>query len=83
MWLAGTPVPVDEHGNFVAEVILPSGLHTVEVAVLDPQGNGELFLRDLEFGKQDWFYVGIADLTLSADLERWDPRCTEGQEQSL
>ncbi|MGI9591954.1 MAG: OmpA family protein, partial [Myxococcota bacterium] len=48
VWLAGTPVPVDAQGRFVAEAILPSGLHTVEVAVLDPEGNGELFLRDLE-----------------------------------
>jgi len=65
VWLAGEPVPVDGDGNFVAEAILPAGLHTVEVAVLDPAGNGELFLRDLEFGKSDWFYVGMADLTLS------------------
>ena len=79
VWLAGNPVPVDEHGNFVAEVILPSGLHTVEVAVLDPAGNGELFLRDLEFGKQDWFYVGIADLTLSADLNGGPPDALTGK----
>jgi hypothetical protein len=65
VWLAGEPVPVDDHGNFVAEAILPSGLHTVEVAVLDPAGNGELFLRDLELHRNDWFYVGLADLTLS------------------
>jgi uncharacterized repeat protein (TIGR01451 family) len=65
VWVAGSPVPVDEHGDFVAEAILPSGLHTVEVAVLDPAGNGELYLRDLELQKRDWFYVGMADLTLS------------------
>jgi flagellar motor protein MotB len=65
VWVAGRPVPVDEHGNFVAEEILPAGLHTVEVAVLDEAGNGELFLRDLELKRSDWFYVGLADLTLS------------------
>ncbi len=65
VWLAGDPVPVDEHGSFVAEAILPSGMHTVEVAVLDQAGNGELFLRDLEFKRNDWFYVGMADLTLA------------------
>jgi flagellar motor protein MotB len=64
VWLAGTPVPVDEGGSFVAEAILPSGLHTVEVAVLDGEGNGELFLRDLELEQSDWFYVGMADFTL-------------------
>ena len=56
---------MDDDGNFVAEAILPSGMHTVEVAVLDEAGNGELFLRDLELEKNDWFYVGIADLTLA------------------
>jgi hypothetical protein len=30
-------------------------------------GNGELFLRDLALKKSDWFTVGIADLTLSAN----------------
>ncbi len=68
VWLAGTELPVDEEGNFVGEVLLPAGLHTVEVAVLDEAGNGELFLRDLELERNDWFFVGIADLTLSADL---------------
>ncbi len=66
VWLAGAPVPVDENGNFVAEALVPTGLHTVEVAVLDEAGNGELFLRDLDLEQSDWFYVGIADLTLSA-----------------
>jgi len=65
VWLAGDPVPVDDDGNFVAETILPSGMHTVEVAVLDRAGNGELFLRDLELERNDWFYMGLADLTLA------------------
>jgi flagellar motor protein MotB len=65
VWVAGQPVPVDAEGNFIAETILPTGLHTVEVAVLDEQGNGELFLRDLELERNDWFYVGMADLTFA------------------
>ncbi len=67
VWLAGFAVPVDGEGRFVAEEILPDGMHTVEVAVLDKSGNGELFLRDLALNKSDWFTVGIADLTLSAN----------------
>jgi flagellar motor protein MotB len=70
VWFAGHPVPVDEQGRFVAEAILPRGLHTVEVAVLDAEGNGELFLRDLELEGSDWFYVGVADLTLAYDRAR-------------
>ena len=65
VWVAGRPVPVDAQGNFVAEEILPSGAQTVEVAMLDEAGNGTLFLRDLELKRNDWFYVGLADLTMS------------------
>ncbi len=67
VWMAGYAVPVDDKGRFVAEEILPEGMHSVEVAVLDKFGNGDLFLRDLELKKSDWFTVGIADLTLSGN----------------
>ena len=67
VWLAGYPGPVDDKGRFIVEEILPKGMHTVEVAVLDKAGNGQLFLRDLALEKKDWFTVGIADLTLSAN----------------
>jgi flagellar motor protein MotB len=67
VWLAGYPAPVDGTGRFIVEEILPKGTHTVEVAVLDKSGNGNLFLRDLALEKNDWFTVGIADLTLSAN----------------
>jgi hypothetical protein len=65
VWVAGRQVPVDTKGNFIAEAVLPAGMHTVEVAVLDEAGNGTLYLRDLEFERRDRFYVGIADLTVS------------------
>ena len=65
VWVAGREVPVDANGRFVAEEILPDGAHTVEVAVLDEAGNGSLYLRDLEFERNDWFYVAMADLTLA------------------
>ena len=67
VWVAGRAVPVAADGQFVAEAFLPPGLHTVEVAVLDPAGNGQLYQRDLALRKSDWFYVGIADLTVAYD----------------
>jgi hypothetical protein len=67
VWMAGYAVPVDSKGSFVAEEILPEGMHTVEVSVLDKFGSGESFLRDLEMKKSDWFTVGIADLTVSGN----------------
>ncbi|HKD13577.1 MAG TPA: flagellar motor protein MotB, partial [Candidatus Angelobacter sp.] len=42
-----------------------NGTQTVEVAVLDADGNGSLYLRDLEFKRRDIFFVGVADLTVS------------------
>ena len=70
IWVAGRPVPVDDDGSFITEEILPTGAHTVEVAMIDSQGAGELYQRDLEFKSNDWFWVGMADLTLSANDTR-------------
>lgn len=67
VWFAGHSVPVSKEGEFVSEEILPSGLHTLEVSVLDESGNGEMYLRDLELKKNDWFFVGLADITASTD----------------
>ena len=67
VYVAGREVPLDANGSFIAQEILPSGVHTVEVAVLDAQGNGELYLRDIELERKDWFYVGMADLTLTSN----------------
>src|SRR5690348_6154609 len=65
VWLAGRQVPVDPRGSFIAEEIFPTGMQTVEVAVLDPEGNGNLYLRDLAFPASDRFFVGMADFTFS------------------
>jgi flagellar motor protein MotB len=65
VYVAGRQVPVADDGSFIAQEILPSGVHTVEVAVLDGAGNGELYLRDIELEGKDWFYVGMADVTLT------------------
>lgn len=67
VWVGGMSVPLDRRGEFVSEQIIPTGMHTMEVAVLDSAGNGELFLRDLELDRNDWFYVGMADVTLAKD----------------
>src|SRR5262249_50102063 len=32
VWVAGRQIPIDPQGNFIAEEILPSGMHSVEVA---------------------------------------------------
>ena len=67
VWLAGNKVPVNDQGEFISEELFPRGMHTIEVAVLDEEGNGELFLRDMEFAKSDWFYVALGDATAAKD----------------
>jgi len=59
----GQQVPVDTNGKFVVRQIIPNGRHTIEVAALDAQGNGALYWRDIEFKNDDWFYVGLVDVT--------------------
>lgn len=63
--VAGRSVPLTAKGEFVMEEIIPAGLHTVQVSILDKSGNGQIYLRDLELGRSDWFYVAIADVTAS------------------
>src|SRR5260370_31245359 len=65
VWVGGRQVPGDAQGKFIAEEVLPNGTQTVEVAVLDADGNGSLYLRDLELKRRDMFFVGVADLTVS------------------
>ena len=67
VWLAGKRVPVNNDGEFVSEELFPRGMHTIEVAVLDKDGNGELFLRDMEFANSDWFYIALGDVTVARD----------------
>ena len=83
VWVAGRPIPVDESGSFVSEEILPEGAHTVEVAILDDEGAGELYLRDLEFEQKDWFYVGMADVTLAENSVNGPMELLQGENSSV
>ncbi|MEJ2142393.1 MAG: OmpA family protein, partial [Gammaproteobacteria bacterium] len=67
VWFAGQALPVSDGGEFTGELIAPRGLHSVEVAITDKNGNGNAWYRDLELERSDWFYVGIADLTVAQD----------------
>jgi len=67
VWFAGYDLPVSRSGAFGGEFILPTGSHTVEVAITDDAGNGNVYQRRLTLDDSDWFYVGIGDLTASRD----------------
>ena len=63
VFVMGRAVPVDRNGSFASAQIIPRGVHTVEVAVLDDAGKGRIYRRDLRLPQQDWFTVAIADFT--------------------
>ncbi|PPB79384.1 hypothetical protein LV82_02938 [Albidovulum inexpectatum] len=60
--LGETLVP-DTEGRFVVQRILPPGDHAIDVAV-DGTARPFSITREIEIPRAEWFYVGVADLTL-------------------
>ncbi len=63
-------VPVDTKGSFAFRQILPSGPHDVVVAVRDGRNDVAEFTRSIVIPDQDWFYVGLADLTIGKNRSK-------------
>lgn len=62
----GERIPVDGDGRFVVQRILPIGEHDVEVALKGGKDGSLTFDRDINIPSSEWFYVGLADLTLGS-----------------
>ncbi|MCB1417672.1 MAG: TonB-dependent receptor [Notoacmeibacter sp.] len=62
----GEAVPVDADGKFVIQKIVPPGDHTVEVRVPKADGTALTIERDVNIPANEWFYVGLADITIGA-----------------
>ncbi len=63
----GESVPVDPDHAFVVQRILPPGDHHVDVAVTNADSRaseGLTFDRTVNIPSNEWFYVGLADITL-------------------
>src|SRR5690606_33158013 len=60
----GEVVPVDRSGRFVIDRILPPGDHVVDIALAQPGDKTITFKRDINIPDSEWFYVGLADLTV-------------------
>ncbi|MFZ1814774.1 MAG: TonB-dependent receptor [Rhizobiaceae bacterium] len=61
----GRNVPVDGNGRFVTSTIMPSGDHAVQVQVHAGQGGDVLEIeRDVSIPRSEFFYVGLADITV-------------------
>lgn len=64
VYFLGQPVPVDAQGAFATRQILPAGPHAVDVEVVRRDGSSARYARNLSIAADDWFYIGIADLTV-------------------
>lgn len=63
----GETVPVDNKNQFITQRILPPGEHMVDVRLAGGPGNKESGLavqRAVNIPANDWFYVGLADISL-------------------
>jgi len=63
--ILGQSVPIDSHGQFAVQHILPYGEHSVDVSVSE-NGQRTVFDRDIRLDGTDFFYVAIGDLTLGS-----------------
>ncbi|MFD0917595.1 TonB-dependent receptor [Pseudahrensia aquimaris] len=65
----GGDVPIDADGNFVVQRILPPGDHVIDVAISGDGDQQLSFERELTIPENEWFYVGLADLTVGRRLK--------------
>ena len=56
-------VTVAPDGSFVIQRVLPAGTYDVDVVVNDPFQRVDI-TRQVEIPASDWFYIGVADVTL-------------------
>lgn len=81
VFVMGDPVPVDRQGNFATTQIIARGEHSVEIAVIDPDGQGRLYRRDLRLPERDWFTVAIADITVGQQNTSGPARLVTGEDR--
>jgi len=65
----GHPVVVDPDGNFAVQQILPSGDHDVAINYVDNTGRRVNISRQFSVPKNEFFFVGIGDLTVGRQGE--------------
>ena len=60
----GRPVAVDPDGNFAVQQILPAGEHDLSVSYIDADGRRVDMKRHIDIPENEFFFVGIGDLTV-------------------
>ena len=64
MSIDGEPVPVDSHGTFAVERILPVGEYHMDAGIVDARNESWHRQLDVKVSGGYLFMVGIADLTV-------------------
>jgi len=64
----GKNVPVAAARDFVVQEIVPPGDHTIDIEITERTGKGLTFVREITVPDNEWFYVGLADLTVGRRL---------------
>ncbi len=75
----GVDVPVDANGRFAYRQILPEGQHNIPIAVSNPDGSGTELTRLVDLPDQDWFYIGLADVTIGKNSVSGPGKLVTGQ----
>ena len=78
----GQEVPVDANGRFTTTQILPRGTRILGVEVVD--GDGRILRRtaqDVAIADEDWFYVGLADVTIGQNNTSGPIQTVTGDDQ--
>lgn len=75
----GAHVPVDTKGKFAYRQILPEGKYNIPIAISNPDGSGSKLSRAVDLPEQDWFYIGLADVTVGKNSVSGPAQLVTGQ----
>ncbi len=77
----GERVAVDSSAAFVIQRILPAGEHDVDVRVGSDEPDATTLIRPINIPANDWFFVGLADLTLHQRMASDDWQAATGSDK--
>ncbi|GAB7564404.1 hypothetical protein LG202_24430 [Methylobacillus methanolivorans] len=77
----GLNVPVDANGRFAIKQIMPPGPNSVEVKLVEADGEFTSFRRNLNIADDDWFYIAVGDITAGKNNVRGPAQLVTGDTQ--
>ena len=65
----GRTIPLSVDREFVTQEIVKTGTRSVDISVLDSNGQGLDFSRNIVIPENEWFYIGLADLAVGRTFD--------------